>query len=272
LTGTGPASIAAPAVDVNCYQSTTTGFWYHYCVHKAEASTSQDVIYYFHGIRGSEYEWESSPYFSQIYTLWGNAAPIVVSVSYGSTWLLAERNGSRYSGLYENFVTVALPSIESSRNIHPAHRMLMGLSMGGFNAAQVYLKNPELFTKVGLACPAITTVGPYSDADAIGNYTARTHALSSYVNNALYLSSEYFPNATAWSEADPIALANARLTPNYPALYVSGGLQDEYGFFEGAAQFATIASSHGVSATWVPLPGRHCTFDWEGTARFFIAQ
>jgi S-formylglutathione hydrolase FrmB len=204
--------------------------------------------------------------------LWGNSAPVVISITYGSAWLLAEQNESGYSGLYENFVKVALPTIEKTRNIHPEHRMLMGLSMGGFNAAQVYLKNPELFTKVALACPAITTVGPYSGADEIAAYTARTHALSNYVNNALYLSSNYYPSQEAWDRADSIALANTQITSDSPPLYISGGMQDEYGFFEGAAEFASIAASKGVSATWVPLRGRHCTFDWQGTARFFIAQ
>ena len=52
---------------VTCYQSSGGGYWYNYCVHKVAASLNTDVLYYLHGLEGSEYEWEDSDYYSKVY-------------------------------------------------------------------------------------------------------------------------------------------------------------------------------------------------------------
>jgi pimeloyl-ACP methyl ester carboxylesterase len=254
---------------VTCTQSSGGGFWYDYCIHKVATSTNPDVLYYLHGLNGSQYEWEDGPFYSQIYALWGNQAPTVVSITYGSIWLLAQTNGSGLSGLYDNFVNTALPGIETANSLHPRRRLLFGLSMGGFNAAELYLKNPTLFAEVALACPAITTVGPYDGSNAIDDYIHRTHASAGDVDEAIYVSESYFPTEADWLKAAPLTLVN-NVNASFPPLYVSGGLQDQYGFFEGASQFVSAVNAHGGKANWNPLQGGHCTFDWQGTALFFL--
>lgn len=267
-----PQATRPSSISVTCHKATGGAYWWNYCVHKSSVSQSQDVLYYFHGLDGSEYEWEDSPVYQKVYQLWGAQAPIVVSITYGSIWLLAEVNSSRYSGLYENFIHTSLPYIEKTEKLNPLHRLLLGLSMGGFNAAQVYLKDPSLFSKVALACPALTTIGPYDGDAAIQAYISRTHAFQNNVYNALYLTSSYFPTEASWEKSAPIRLATESINPEFPPLYVSGGLQDEYGFFEGAKAFVDTANAKGAKAAWIPLQGPHCTYDWQGTALFLIAE
>jgi pimeloyl-ACP methyl ester carboxylesterase len=254
----------------NCYHANEGGERWTYCVHRVNPSVNADVIYFLHGANGNADSWANSPYFRRIYDAWGTQAPTVVSVSYGSVWLLAEKNTSAYSGLYTHFVKVALPSIEKEQALVPARRLLAGASMGGFNSAQLYLKNPELFSKVALLCPALSEVGPYSGDDAIEDYITRTGASRALVNNSLYLTRLFFPTRAAYLTADPLPLARERVTRKSPDLLVSIGLQDGYGFFEGAEKFSEIAKSKGARATYVTVQGAHCTWDWKAVTQFLV--
>jgi pimeloyl-ACP methyl ester carboxylesterase len=270
FTGATSLSYATPRVSVQCDHQQGGGYWWNYCFYQTAGSTSKDVLYYFHGIHGNEYEWQNSPDYEKVYEVWGAAAPKVISISYGSAWLLAQKNSSPRSGLYDNFVDTAMPTIEAELKLQPAHRLLFGLSMGGFNAAQIYLKNSDLFTKFALACPAITSIGPYSSIEEILAYEKRTDASPADVNTALYLSHVYFPTPQDWNNAAPIAQATATVRADAPPLYVSGGMQDQYGFEEGAQAFVSAVNAKGARAKWVSLPGPHCTWDVEGTALFLI--
>jgi pimeloyl-ACP methyl ester carboxylesterase len=263
---------ATPNVQIQCAAGPAGGFPYHYCVHQVPGSTSTDVIYYFHGIGGSEKEWQYLPGFSTTYQVWGPTAPTVISISYGTAWLLATHNSSPYSGMYEHLSQAVLPFLETTFNLHPARRMLMGLSMGGFNASQLYLKNPELFSKVVLACPAITSVGPNDSAAEIAAYQQRTGALSQNIQTAMQLSRTFFPTQADWNGVSIVSQANLVVNATYPPLYVSEGLQDEYGFQEGSKALVDAVTAKGAKATWVPLTGHHCTFDIEGSALFFLGN
>lgn len=259
-------------VKVQCGQDEQAGHWWNYCEYQVPGSTSKDVLYYFHGIGGSEYEWQNFPFYDKTYSLWGNSAPTVVTVSYGSAWLLAEQNSSGVSGLYEHFIHTALPYLETQLKLTPERRLLMGLSMGGFNASQLYLKNPELFNKVALACPALSTVSPYASREEIAAYQQRTGALDYYIARALGLSATYFPDEASWQTAAPVQQAQQRTNPTYPPLFVSGGMQDQYGFQEGGKAFVDAAAANGATAKWTPVQGPHCTFDIVGNALFLLAK
>ena len=269
---TQSAFAVSPELQIQCGHDEQDGIGWNYCDHQLAGSTSQDVLYYFHGLYGSELEWQNSLVLDETYAAWGLSAPRVITISYGTVWLLAEKNEGQASGLYEHLVHTALPYLEKQLHVNPVHRLLMGASMGGFNASQVYLKNPELFYKVALACPAITSVSPYASSDEISSYISRTGALNSYVDTALRLSSIYFPSPESWSQSDPIELAKQRVTEKFPDLFVSGGTEDEFGFQEGGKIFAETVALKGAKATWTALPGLHCTYDVSGTAQFLISK
>lgn len=262
-----PAQANVPNLQVQCYSvSSTRNFGY--CIHKMKDSTSTDVLYYLHGAGSSEYEWQYLGALSKIYAAWGANAPAVISVSYGATWMLAEKNGSGYSGLFEHFTENAMPWMEKQLGFTPTHRMLAGLSMGGFNASQLYLKKPGLFSRVAFLCPAMTSVSPYASSADIEAYVTRTNASWAYVNRALYLSQTYYPTSADWDKAAPVALASQVVTADSAPVFVSVGAQDQYGFQEGAKQFYDAIVAKGASAQWSLVDGGHCSFDVDAAVTF----
>lgn len=256
--------------DQACFRASADNRSYSYCVHQVEGSINPDVVYYFHGAYGSAQDWTNSVYYQRIYEAWGAQAPTVISVSYGSLWLLAEKNSSARSGLFNHFVETALPAIEKARQLQPARRLLAGASMGGFNAVQLYLKKPELFSKVLLLCPALAKLTPYSSTAAVNEYINRTRASRSAIWNFLYLGQLYFPNEEAYKAADPFVLVQSHVGEFSPSLLVTIGLQDEYGFFEGSADFSDQAELTGANAAYVPLEGKHCSWDWSSATQFIL--
>jgi pimeloyl-ACP methyl ester carboxylesterase len=257
----------APKLDIKCYSVASTRD-FGYCTHQVKGSTNHEVLYYLHGAGSSEYEWQNSTALSNVYEAWGTNAPAVITISYGRTWMLAEKNDSSYSGLLEHFTEVAMPWAEKQLGYVPTSRILIGLSMGGFNASQLYLKRPGLFRKVELLCPLITNVSPYDSYDAINAYTQRTRAQPNQVARALNLTQTYYPNAAIWNQAAPIALANATVSSASAPIFVSVGAQDEYGFFEGAKAFADQVTAKGGMAKFILVQGGHCSFDAAAAVEF----
>ena len=259
-------------IEMKCGSIANEIYWVRYCLHTVPKSINSDLLYYFHGNGNSEYGWSEAPFYNEIYNQWGINAPRVLSISYGSSWLLAEKNTSVLSGMYEHFVHFAIPMLESKLSLNPEHRLLFGISMGGFNAAQIYLKSPELFLKVALGCPAISILSPFSNDTDINAYAKRTKADYYYISNALKFVASYFPDLESWKKADPIALATKRVSSESPALNISCGDLDEYGFFEGAKIMGDIVSARGGSVEWHLLPGYHCTIDGKNIADFFTSR
>jgi len=57
----------------------------------------------------------------------------------------------------------------------------------------------------------------------------------------------------------------------YPALYLSNGLYDSYGNFEGTEKLAWVAEERGVETQWHPMYGGHCSIDASSLAAFLKA-
>ncbi len=152
----------------------------------------------------------------------------------------------------------------------PRKRLLIGESMGGFNATELVLKHPELWQRAAIACPAIVNASPYAGADEIDRYIQRTGADPQYVHDAIQLSQSVFPDEASWETAAPLLLAKTALGEDTPPLHVSCGDKDQYGFFEGAKAFADQAQENGVDVVWQSVSGGHCTADPVALADFLI--
>jgi len=260
---------ALPSLDVHC-ATVRDSVRYGYCIHQVKGSVSHDVLYYLHSGGSSEYEWQNTSEVDRVYAAWGTAAPTVITVSYGSFWLLAEQNASSRSGLLDHFLQRVIPYLEAKLSFKPEHRMLAGASMGGFNAAELYLKAPKLFARVALLCPAISTVSPYAPPREIDDYIARTHANPGSVHQALTLLAAYFPDEASWSNAAPVALAQQNVGPSFPPVFVSVGSEDQYGFFEGAQAMVEAIRANGGSAQFSLVSGGHCSFDADAAIAFMV--
>lgn len=145
--------------------------------------------------------------------------------------------------------------------------------MGGFNAAQLYLKRGSLFKRAALLCPAITSISPFATKEEVDAYMKRTGAKPFNVLSAISLAKQFFPTAEEYNASAPLVVADKYLGPDSPPVHVSCGMQDGYGFQEGAKMFADLALDRKVpEATWQELEGGHCTFDAKAVADFILPE
>jgi len=245
-----------------------------YCVLRTPGSANRDVLYYFHGIFGDETRWFTEPLNRAIEARWqarGLDAPIVVGINFGKTRLLSAPNGSSLSGLLDVFANQVLPGLDAKYATPGARRLLFGESLGGFNALQAYLRLPEFFSKVALACPAIATIAPQSSAAEIAAYVRRNNANPARVLEAYLVARAHFPTLESWKASDPLLLASQRLGPGSSPLLILGAEHDGYGFYEGDAKFAELVGSLGVSLQWRAAPVGHCHVNADEIADFLAS-
>jgi pimeloyl-ACP methyl ester carboxylesterase len=266
------ASAVSFASDDECATQTTQGVEWSYCISKTDGSRNPDLAYFFHGIYGSENDWSND---RKIQEAWNEAhldAPTVVSVSFGNVWLLSSKEGSELTGkLMDIFLHTVIPQIEKQLGGLRGKRLLIGKSMGGFNAAEVYLWNPELFSAVALLCPALSPISPYASDEDVQNFIERTSSNPFLVHRARDVARTMFTTEAQWNAISPQLVASTLIKGNSPRLYVSIGREDGYGFFGGAEEFSKVAQSKAVSdVQWVPVDGGHCAFDPLALVRFLV--
>ena len=63
-----------------------------------------------------------------------------------------------------------------------------------------------------------------------------------------------------------------RADQSYPELYLSNGLYDKYGNFEGTEALAKLATEKGIKTRWHPLYGGHCAIDIASLADFLTGS
>jgi len=263
----GPSDDPVTKAGTKCESQLSNGFGvnWNYCMHRYPDSGDR-VLFYFHGLGGSEKSWESGSTEKQMLQYWRNRGikpPLVISISFGQAWFLAEKNNSPASGLYNVFVNGVLPFFQQKLSpIAVSGTYLMGVSMGGFNAAQLYLKNSNLFTRVALICPAMSMVSPHASDQEIQNYIASTGADPELVVKSLYLAKQFFPTEADWQKHSPNILAPLKGGPSLPPVYVSNGMADLYGFYQGNSDFVNKLKAKGTPvASNFYVGAGHCSIN-----------
>lgn len=240
-----------------------------YCVYRDRRGTNGDVIYHLPGRNLDEHIWNDDTYYTALLQAeWQRSAklpPGVVTVSYGPTWLLVPKGQKADSGLLEDFFS-RLPSIEA-RIGAPRRRILLGESMGGLNVLVAGLSRPELFSKVAALCPGVYAASPFSSLADIRAGMERTGANPKMIFGVWMLARRYFENDGEWRRASPLTLIE-KVGPDAPALYLSNGLYDSYGNFEGTEQLAMRSRQRSIVTEWHPLYGGHCASDARSLAAF----
>ena len=247
----------------------TTG---RYCIDKQVNSKSHDLIYTMHP-KGSNAEyWQNGKLGNGIKSIWlqkKHDAPTVVTISFGKIWLLTNKNSRDISGLLDTFVNFVMPEVERKIGIKNPNRILLAESMGGFSAAELIMAHPELFSRAAMICPALSTVSPYESIFTYYSFYKNTPVTIKKLFEIFFISRKYFSSLEEWKVGSPLSLADKKLGPSTPPLYISVGDQDEYGFYDGANAFALIAKNKKVSAVvWHPLKGGHCVYDLPSIANF----
>lgn len=243
-----------------------------YCVHRDQRGTNGDIVYHLHGRNLDEQIWNNDTYLTaMIQGEWqrGRALPpTVVTLSYGSTWLLSSKGEKAESGLLEDMIA-RLPAIEAKIG-QPRRRLLLGESMGGLNVLIAGLSYPTRFAKVAALCPGVYSVSPFAPFSTMRAGAERTGASLKIVFGVWLLARNYVANDAEWQRMSPLHLIeNADLA--YPALYLSNGLYDAYGNFVGTEQLVDMARQRGVTVEWHPIYGGHCSSDISSLAAFLLS-
>ena len=246
---------------------------YGYCVTKTVGSTNPDILYYMHGAGQNQRAWLKHK--TMIWKVWedrGIDAPTVVTFSFGPIWLMAEKNKAKASGLFEFVADKLMPKVEAKLGGLKGRRLVVGESMGGFNAIQLAMKRPEYFSRIAILCPDITSLQPYSSWKEIKEFMTDTGTGFVHTFWEIVMERIFFAHDGSWNHAAPLIAGQELLGPQTPPLYVSYGMQDQFGFFPGARAFAELAQSKGVNVQYEAVTGRHCSFDSQGVAQFLVSQ
>ena len=235
-----------------------------YCVHRAAAGVNADMVYHLHGRNLEAETWNDPSYFTaMIQAYWQHKSllpPTVISLSYGPVWLLAPKGQAERSGLLDT-IWPDISAIET-RVGKPRRRLLVGESMGGLNSLVLGLSQPQHFDKVAALCPNVYLDSPFTPLSQIRAAMVRTGADPRIVIGLWQLALSYVSNAEEWRRISPLALIEgAANQAARPSLYLSGGLYDRYGLYEGTERLAQRAAQLGLPTEWHPVYGGHCAID-----------
>ncbi|WP_428149404.1 alpha/beta hydrolase-fold protein [Brevundimonas sp.] len=240
-----------------------------YCIYRAAQGTNGNVLYHLHGRGLDERVWNDDTYLTaMLQAQWqdrGAVPPTVVTLSYGPTWLLTPRGKRSESGLLEDLMG-RLPDIES-RTGAPRRRLLMGESMGGLNVLIAGLSEPRSFDRIAALCPGVYADSPFGSLATMRAGIERTGANPKMAFGIWLLARKYIADETEWRRISPLSLIE-RAGPDFPALYLSNGLYDAYGNYEGTRLLAKRAAERGMRTEWRPLYGGHCATDIASLASF----
>jgi pimeloyl-ACP methyl ester carboxylesterase len=164
------------------------------------------------------------------------------------------------SGQLDLFLNEAMPEIEKRIGV-PKSRLIVGESMGGMNALTTGLIAPDRFRKIVALCPPLYRISPFSPWSEMLDFFRRTGGDPKTLLSVVELSKLYVENQAEWNRISPIKLIAALDPAHTPEIYLSCGLYDKYGNYEGAQDFAQTAIRRAFRIEWRPLFGGHCVSD-----------
>lgn len=247
---------------------------YRACVYRPKKNADPGTLVYFmHYATGSERSFEEiglGRAFYAEYEKRGVAAPAVVSVSFGTHWLLTGSPGGRQVVPLDRFVGEVMPAVEKRLGGSPARRMVWGMSMGGYNAAELAFQRPAEFSAAVLSCPALHAVDPMEAEKEAPALARRAGVPKRWADDGMALFYHRLGGPKVWQEENPLAaLARGAATP---PLLIQANRSDEYAFFEGAETLASALKAAGRRVEFSPINGGHCLVDAREAARFLSAR
>lgn len=225
----------------------------------AGASGSQRVLLFLHGAGGSVQSWSQNSRYQSFYADWakqGGQAPHVIAISQGKTWFL--KNAP--TPLQEGFLQTLLRQIENANQLNVTSHVLLGESMGGFNSSVLLLHAPKFFTRVALACPALTTLSPRSNENELNDFLQRhrPYVREDWIRWWLGELSKAYVDAAMWLAHNP--LSNVGQTDLMGLkIFVTASHTDGYAFMDGTISFEQQARTHGADVQFIHhASANHC--------------
>ena len=229
---------------------------YSYCYDSS--NDSQDMIVYMHGAFSSAKAWTKPAFFSTKKFLEVKIGmkkqPKALTISFGRSWMLTnqtERDKRPKYATIENFMKV-LGHLER-KHFRPKRRFLVGISMGGHNALQLYLHKPKMWDRAVIVNPLQTECHPFDrlDVKCMWGNTTKQSTLSHVMVRANY-------ESRALYDANSPAGAGAQFASSeHPPLQLHIAENDEFKFTEGGIAIFKALLGRGVPIEAVVNPGDH---------------
>jgi S-formylglutathione hydrolase FrmB len=214
------------------------------------------VLYFLHGMNGSEQEFERRGVAAAIDRL--RAAGkigemIIVAPAGANSFYLNAKNGARYE---DAIIRDLIPHIEKNYRAMgtPSARAIQGLSMGGFGALLLAFKHPEMFSSITAHCSAL-----FAELPSTQGTDRRAQFLSSLIGNLFGNP----PDEQYFRANNPVYLAEsnaAAIKKSGLKIYFDVGEQDRYGFQAPNKTFDEILTKAGIAHEYHLFPGGH---GWE---------
>jgi putative tributyrin esterase len=146
---------------------------------------------------------------------------------------------------FESYITKDLiADVETRFMADPSRRAIAGVSMGGFGAIKLALKNPALYQFVGALSPAIDVPSRPFSIKRIAQYRHHASIFGAWGTQTRH-------------ENDPFFLARVADPDRMPFMYVSCG--EKEGLLASNWRFAALLAQRKFQFEFHPGPGGH---DW----------
>lgn len=247
------------------------------------------VLYYLHGLGGSEEDWVGGGHIAEVADKL--RLPAIIVMPDGDNHFYADaatptdydacmRDGTGLfdprapraktcvrTPSYERYITRDLIAWvdQTYRTITTREgRGIAGLSMGGFGALQLSMRHPELYAAAAShsGVDALLYAGPFP-------YEAGKVVLETDANNwgrmlgpfGAWIRGVFGTDIERWRSYDPAVLAQ-KLTPGTLALYLDCGTEDEFALHNGAQYLHDTLTARGIEHAWYLGPGHHDFTFW----------
>jgi S-formylglutathione hydrolase FrmB len=214
------------------------------------------VLYFLHGMNGSENEFERRGVAAAINKLRDSGKigeMIIVSPNGKNSFYLNAKNGEQYE---DAIIKDLIPYIEKTYRAAGTRdtRAIQGISMGGFGALVLAFKHPELFSSVTAHCAAMFAELP----NATG--TDRRSQFMAQLVGSIFGNP---PDNEFFHANNPMDLAETRaamIKKSGMKIYFDVGDQDRYGFTQPNKDFDERMTKAGLEHEFHVFPGGH---GWE---------
>lgn len=204
------------------------------------------VLYLLHGWNGGYQNWETLTNLE----LYAEPLPlIIVMPDSGNSWYVD--SATVPEDRFEHYIVRDLVEEvdENFRTLRSAHhRAIAGLSMGGYGAVKIALKNPDIFAA------ALSLSGAFNAAD-------RTSDAAEHLQPSLQAA--FGPEASGTRQENDLFTIVEKVSPGKaPYLFISCGTSDEF-FVPANRKLVSILSTRGFRYEYHEFPGRHNWVYWD---------
>lgn len=209
------------------------------------------VVYFLHGMRGSERQWEARGMGELLDGLIraGEVPPMIVVAPAGENSMYV--NWKSGEADWADFIAKDLVAVIDARyrtRAEPAFRGISGDSMGGYGALNVGFQQPDVFGSISAHSAALYPVDPDALPDWIKQRGERWGDIFG------------FPvDADHWRNNNPLHLATTLPVADLRRLqiYFDCGRDDRYGFDTGNAELDAVLAEREVPHVFHLRTGNH---------------